>query len=346
MSETDKNSAPFARGNIVWGRPPQQVFRVGPLPRSQGPAPGTQPADRQQAMRAQPNREPNPVTQNRGGSILGGSLVPQRPQRPVSPLVQPSEPKPTEPKNKGAQLAEPRPDPVGAVPKATQARPVPVVDSRPSKDDYVVPVPPLSSVAPLPVASEVKGSEDIFAPLAARAQDGSKKSSYVVPVLLGGVLVLGGTGAFIFLRGDRADAPAIEAASQVSIPSPHTASADVVAPVQDLVLPETTADMAEPRVTRPVPPSVTAARPQPRPIARVTEPAKRAVAEPAPATVTAPVPQVVMASEPVLPPSSAEATQAPAQQAGPAPTAARPTPTDPNAPIVTRPQPLDPDPSL
>lgn len=341
MSETDKNSAPFARGNIVWGRPPQQVFRVGPLPRSQGLTPATQQADRHQPAKGQPNREPIPGAQNRGGSILGGSLVPHRPLRPVSPPAQPSEPKP-----KAASLAEPRPDPVGSVTKAMQARPVPVVDSRPGKDDYLVPEPPLSSVAPLPVMPKAEDSEDVFAPLAARSQDGNKKSAYVMPALLGGVLVLGAAGAYVFLSGDKADAPDIQATSQSRTPEPETASADVAAPDQGLLVPETAADKAVPVMTKPVTSSVTAAGPQPRPVARVAEPVKRTVSQPAPATVTAPEPKVVIAPDPATSPSVAEPAQATAQQTGPAPTAARPTPTDPNAPIVTRPQPLDPDAGL
>lgn len=54
---------PFVRGRIVWGRPPETVFRTGPLPR----APQSW---------AQPNPRPVPPRPRPGPSILSGSMVP------------------------------------------------------------------------------------------------------------------------------------------------------------------------------------------------------------------------------------------------------------------------------
>ncbi len=72
---------PFRKGKITWGRPPQPVFQVGPLPRAAGPAPVAPPA-------APPPAAPRP-------NILTGSLIPSaRPVEQASKLetAPPAEP--------------------------------------------------------------------------------------------------------------------------------------------------------------------------------------------------------------------------------------------------------------
>src|SRR5690606_40471130 len=101
---------PFRRGQIVWGRPPQAVFRVGPLPRDEGlarltampphpkpaqprpaqPRPAQpQPAQPQAVQpRAAPPTPPRPapaapLSAPRPSGVFSGSMVPRRP--PAAP---------------------------------------------------------------------------------------------------------------------------------------------------------------------------------------------------------------------------------------------------------------------
>ncbi len=62
----DPAAEPFKRGRIVWSRPPQPVFRVGPPPRGSGPMPAQ--GQRQAAQ--------GPLRQNAAG-ILSGSMIPR-----------------------------------------------------------------------------------------------------------------------------------------------------------------------------------------------------------------------------------------------------------------------------
>ncbi|MGO4411164.1 hypothetical protein, partial [Brevundimonas sp. M-11_2] len=67
MSDADDKPVPFARRPVQWGRPPQTVFRVGPLPRGgalppQAAAPTPRPA------------APRPAS----SGVFAGSLVPRR----------------------------------------------------------------------------------------------------------------------------------------------------------------------------------------------------------------------------------------------------------------------------
>ncbi len=75
---------PFVRGRIVWGRPPETVFRAGPLPRA--PQTWGQPA---------PSSAPQPRP---AGNILTGSMVPPRaapaPERELLPGERPLAPDP------------------------------------------------------------------------------------------------------------------------------------------------------------------------------------------------------------------------------------------------------------
>jgi len=87
MSDADDKSVPFARRQVVWGRPPQTTFMAGPLPRGTGlmppvPAPETE-ATKPAAAPAAPRAAPRPAS----GNVLGGSLVPQRraPPQGVAP---------------------------------------------------------------------------------------------------------------------------------------------------------------------------------------------------------------------------------------------------------------------
>ncbi|WP_312148367.1 hypothetical protein, partial [Brevundimonas sp.] len=53
MSDADDKSTPFARRPVQWGRPPQTIFRAGPLPRGVGLTPPLAPTPRTAAPGAE-----------------------------------------------------------------------------------------------------------------------------------------------------------------------------------------------------------------------------------------------------------------------------------------------------
>lgn len=116
---------PFTRGRIEWSRPPQTVFRVGPLP--QAPAvPLTT-----SRLTGTPSSRP-------GAGVLSGSMIPTaRPVEPEPPLPEPA----------------PEPEPVPELEPEPEPRPAPrveqIVEIEPAES--VETVPPLAGEAP-PVA--------------------------------------------------------------------------------------------------------------------------------------------------------------------------------------------------
>ncbi|MGH7028635.1 MAG: hypothetical protein ACREEF_15000, partial [Brevundimonas sp.] len=81
MSDADDQSVPFARRQVQWGRPPQTVFRAGPLPRGTGLMPPLPEA---------PKPAPRPAASRpASGGVFSGSLVPQRraPQPAAAPTL-------------------------------------------------------------------------------------------------------------------------------------------------------------------------------------------------------------------------------------------------------------------
>jgi hypothetical protein len=157
---------PFVRGRIVWGRPPETVFRAGPLPRP--PQSWSQPTPRPQAPRRSAD------------GILSGSLVPGPASSPAPALdTLPSEtdvsaapaPEPTE--------ASPEPSPPAdaiAAPDASIETEAPAavapIESQPDAPEASEPEPVLMEPAqPEPViASDPAVPSDPAAPSEALAE--------------------------------------------------------------------------------------------------------------------------------------------------------------------------------
>lgn len=99
----DRPAEPFTKGRIQWSRPPQPVFRVGPLPRSN--------------MMPQTPMAPRPA-QRPGGGILTGSMIP--PARHASAAEQTPEPSGVA----SQTVVEPVVDQVTVEPVAVEPEPV------------------------------------------------------------------------------------------------------------------------------------------------------------------------------------------------------------------------------
>ncbi|MEN5053569.1 hypothetical protein ABE406_12835, partial [Brevundimonas naejangsanensis] len=120
MSDADDKtqSAPFRRGQITWGRPPQAAFHVGPLPRDEGLArltampphpkpPQPKPAQPQPAQQTPPRSAPAaPLSAPRPSGVFGGSMVPRRQPAPTA-APQPPAPQPAAPQPSGAARPTP-----------------------------------------------------------------------------------------------------------------------------------------------------------------------------------------------------------------------------------------------
>ncbi|MDP3404908.1 MAG: hypothetical protein Q8S03_09470 [Brevundimonas sp.] len=123
---------PFTRGRIQWSRPPQTVFRIGPLPEAPA-APLTAPR-----LTGMPTGRP-------GGGVLTGSMIPTA--RPVAPEAAPAETVVTEmaaPEPEPEPQPEPEPEPA---PEPQPVRPVEqIVEIEPA--EWVETVPPLAGEVP------------------------------------------------------------------------------------------------------------------------------------------------------------------------------------------------------
>ncbi len=304
---------PFQRGRIQWSRPPQPVFRVGPLPRAAG-----------SAFVAQPVRQPGP-------GILTGSMIP--PARPSQPepeseveVVPDSLAEPIEPLAEAiAAVAE---APSAPEPEQIEARPSP--ESRPAAPREVLveiePAEPVETLTP-PLSGDAQPAAEprsmpsvvvtpaIYATVSAAIETVTKKDRWIIVAAVVAVLV---TGGFIWL----ATLPS-GGASQIDLAAPPPAADGLTVEVVDPA-PAPAAAPVDRGVASPVP-SAPAAEAPTRPAARTPDPVR-----PTAPVTAAPTPQTV-APQPYI--ETAPLAVEP-------PTAAQPAPSDADAPIPTQPQPL------
>ena len=310
----DRPSEPFTRGRIVWGRPPQQVFRVGPMPSGGTFPPSLGPAS------------PRP-TRSSGAGILTGSMVPPaRAPEPVEPLVEPivealaPDPAPIAP-------PEPEPEPVAVeferVTEPVAPAPAPqeiIIEPEASEPAITVP-PPLSSEAK-PAAKprslpSVVVTPAIYASVGAAIQKAAKGDRWLI---LAGVAAVAVIGGFIWLA--TLPAPRPVPAGPTPLVAAATSPVEEVAPAE----PEVPAVVEQPRAAAPV-----AVAPAEPPVARPSGPASAPVRS-SPSVVIAPSAPTAAAPRPYI--ETAPLVVEP-------PTPAAPIPSDPDAPVSTAPQPLN-----
>ncbi|WP_299174162.1 hypothetical protein [uncultured Brevundimonas sp.] len=323
-AQPDGVPEPFARKQVTWGRMPATTFHVGPVPvapnpldripnrpplktplgqgQGQGLGQGQNPLEGSlQPRRATPAPRP-------GGSILGGSLIPQA--RPgAGPLPTPPKPAP-QPAPAAADLT------VRPLPGAEPSPPEPIVErsTAPVVETPQVEAPQVQAPLVEPVAPSVAR---------APAKRPSRLPLYVGAGVLA-VLVLGG-GLWFALRPSPTPVTP-------SAPPTETVTPAVAAPVVETPQPVPAVEPAPvettPEADAPVAPAREAATAPARttPAPRTQTPTQNQTQAPVVATPQ-PAPLIVETAPLVIVP--------------PAPTAARPAQTDPDAPVVTRPQPLD-----
>lgn len=164
----------FSRGRIQWSRPPQPVFRVGPLPRSES--------------------SPFVTAPRPGAGILSGSMVPPpRAEDPAAsaprePLVEPTFEPTVDPVEDTVELAaEPTWEPVEHEVEIEAAEPVQAASS-PVEDAPAEPAPrALPSVVVTPA---------IYATVSAAIETVTKKDRWILVVAVLAVVV---TGGFVWL---------------------------------------------------------------------------------------------------------------------------------------------------
>jgi len=360
---------PFVRGRIVWGRPPETVFRTGPLPRA--PQSWGQPA-------------PRPAS-----DIFTGSMIPPRAAPPVeAPLpgerppveevatpVEPREPVATRPRRarKTAPVSEPTPAPEPE-PEAVEATlvearseptPEPTPEVMPEPTPEVIPD-PIAEPIPDPVIETLTEPEPVrpatpprptveiivepeapeqidtlpppLSGAAPRQADPRAMPSVVVtPTLYARVEA-------VVEKVSKKDRWLVAAAVGAVIVTggfiwlATLPSGD--APALDMDAPPPAAPGAEvpvPVEVTPPPVVVETGAPAPAPLTARREPAP--TVRP-PAVSPAPV-----QTPPALTPQASQPVEVPAIEPAPLvvepPTTAAPAPTDPDAPIETRPQPLE-----
>jgi hypothetical protein len=357
---------PFVRGRIVWGRPPETVFRTGPLPR---PAQAwSQSAPRPAAP------QPRPAT-----DLFTGSMVPPRAVPPVeAPLpgekplveevatpVEPPEPVATRPRRarKTAPVPEPTPAPG---PEAVEAvvevlsEPAPELISEPIPGPTPEPIPdPVieTIIAPEPVQPatpprptveiivepEAPEQIDTLTPPLSGAAPGTAEprampSVVVTPTLYARVEAV----VEKVSKKDRWLVAAAIGAVVVTGGFIWLATLPVGdAPALDMDAPPPAAPGAEvpvPVEVTPPPVVVETAAPATAPLTARREPAPLTVRPPA----VSPAP---VQTSPALTTPASQPVEAPVIETAPLvvepPTTATPAPTDPDAPIETRPQPLE-----
>ncbi|MES2861214.1 MAG: hypothetical protein V4701_07055 [Pseudomonadota bacterium] len=288
-SEPPKTNAvppiePFKKGKITWGRPPQPVFQVGPLPRAAGPAPVAPAA-------APPQAAPRP-------NILTGSLIPAA--RPVEQA----------PRVETAPPAEPETgfDPF-ALSEEEDAAPAPL----PIVEDVQT-----EAVASPPVEPAVVSPVFVQAPVA-RATSAPAAGSRSWAMLAGGVALLVVIGAvWLSLRPSSESAqpaPAVLAESPViqpAIPAPAPPTAVTASSDPEPATETAPADVPAAPTTRPD------ATPPPTPPVRQAAPL---VVVPSPPVPT-PSPRIETAPLVVQPPTAA--TPAPSDPDAPIATRPQP----------------------
>lgn len=299
----DRLTEPFTRGKITWGRPPQAVFQVGPLPRAT----------------AAPLVTPPPARAT-GASILSGSMVP--PAKPASaPVPQPEFDGPEfEPVVEPEVVApSPEPEPLVLEPEPVAAAPEIVVEPETPEPAVTVP-PPLSSEA-RPAAEprklpSVVVTPAIYATVGAAIEKVTKKDRWLVVAAVAAIVV---TGGFIWLATLPAPQPVDDAAGPALVAEAPLVeqTPPVEAPTPARTAPaETASASAAPATAAPAP----------------TAPARPAQTRPAPAAPIVVTPPVEAAPQPSI--EIAPLVVEP-------PTPAEPAPTNPDAPVSTAPQPLN-----
>ncbi|WP_396594400.1 hypothetical protein [Brevundimonas sp. R86498] len=186
---------PFVRGRIQWSRPPQTVFRVGPLP--EAPVPLSTPR-----LTGIPLRKP-------GGGVLSGSMIPTaRPAAP-EPAVPETTPERPAPPPEPELLAEPTPLPEPAPEPVPQPRPEPAPQPAPRVEqvveveavEMVETVPPLAGEAP-PVAEprslpSVVVTPTLYATVSAAVQTVKPRDRWTFLVVA--VVAVAVTAGFVWL---------------------------------------------------------------------------------------------------------------------------------------------------
>lgn len=303
----DRPTEPFSRGRIVWSRPPQPVFRVGPLPRV-APAPATRPVLRP------------------GAGILTGSMVP--PARTASPAVEVLPDAPIEPR---VETVAPQPEPVAPEPvvpepvvEAVAPEPEPVAAAPAPQEIVIEPDAPEPAVTvPPPLSTEAKPAVKpralpsvvvtpaIYASVGAAMQKVAKGDRWPIVAGVAALVVIGG---FIWLATLPAPQPVAPA------PTPLVADA---APLEG-ILP---AGEVAPVAGRPAPVRAASA---PAAASPVTAQPRRATPMPAAPAVAVPAAPTESAPRPYIETSPLVLDQ---------PTPVAPVPTNPDAPASTAAQP-------
>ncbi len=318
MSTDDKqplsgSNTPFSRGTVTWGRPPQTVFRAGPLPKGERLPPLPEPSSA------------TPVGARVGSGILGGSLIPQAPVPSPAPTSTPI-PAPTP-----APASVPAPEPRARAPEPDlTVRPLPAPEPAhvPILAEPVVAEPVVAGTAP-PRAEPAPGVSPVLATASARRSGGRLPLYAGVAVA---VVAVAAVGVWMLTRPPAAP-PAVEVAVPPAVLAPQPDAEPLSVPI------EAEAVALEETVSQPVaaPPPAAAAPASPVPARREAAPppaVQPAPVQPAQATPTLTPPTGTVAPSPLI-------EIVPAQPAGPPPTSAERPPVDPDAPITTRPQPLN-----
>jgi len=307
---------PFRRP-VVWGRPPQTVFRAGPLPRGERLPPLPEPP------RTSRTAAPRP-----GPGILSGSMIPQAAPA-ATPALRPAAEAsfaPVPPRAADPDLTVRPLPPVEAAPLTARDRLLEPVRAstpvRPAATPTPAPVEPAPTVSPSPIAAGARRKPAGRTPLYAGA------AAATVAVL--------GVGGWLMTRSP-AETPPPVAPSAAAVLRP------AIAPVEATPIVETAAAPVR-AAPRPVTARPATARPAARAAPRRAPETSTAVAYAAPssAPVTASTPAPAAGSTPAPPAITTVPLIeiAPAQPAGPPPTEAERQPTEPDAPIATRPQPI------
>lgn len=370
---------PFVRGRIVWGRPPETVFRAGPLPRP--PQSWTQP------MRPQPPRPAAPPRP--AGDIFTGSMIPRAAPETafgIPPDVEPepiAEPTPTEdavakPRRsrktttaKAAPVAEPAAD-ASVVEEAPAAEPEPPVveayvepapeaSAEPILETIVEPEPIRPAARPTPaveiiVEPEAPEQIDTMPPPLSTAHNQTADPRAIPSVVVTPTLYAQ-VGAVIekVKTNDTWRIAAVVGAVVViagfvwvaTLPAGDAPALDMdapppAAPGAEVPVAIEAAPVPTPETAPTVAPSVAAPPAVERAAPTPVAPSTRP-ARPAATTggtPVAPAPAPRTVAAPVTEPVTPPAIDTAPLVVEP-PTAATPAPTDPDAPIATRPQPLN-----
>ena len=299
---------PFKRGQIIWSRPPQEVFRVGPPPRMSAPVP------------AQPQRQVAQAPRRASGAgILSGSMIPKagpastpaRPQIETATLPTPkveAVPASVLPPVDSAAPVVPRPQPEVAAVEAARP-PEPAADA----PRVVVPVAVSEPVVPSSAA-------------AVRHRTGVPSAVWIGGALV--ALLLAAVAGWWLLKPDAPVPAPVNAATPTVEAAPAQAATEPVAvPVDAVPITEDVVDAAE---VEAVP---TTTRPSTTPAPTTAAPVRAAPTTAAPSmtprlNIETSVPRIDTAPLVVAP-------------VAPPPTAAERPATDPDSPIQTRPQPLN-----